>query len=85
MTPVARIETLCKPLGRRVLVSAELASAVGNKIQLEPARCASSPRSARAERNFRFAALERCLGGKVARTCCISEPVAVPYFGLRQL
>jgi hypothetical protein len=58
MTPVARIETLCKPLGRRVLVSAELASAVGNKIQLEPARCASSPRSARAERNFRFAAKE---------------------------
>jgi len=33
---VARIETLCEPLGRRVLVSAELAAAVGNKIQLEP-------------------------------------------------
>ena len=33
---VARIETLCEPLGRRVLVSAELASAAGNRIQLEP-------------------------------------------------
>ena len=27
---------LCEPLGRRVLVSAELASAAGNRIQLEP-------------------------------------------------
>jgi adenylate cyclase len=33
---VARIETLCEQLGRRVLVSAELASAAGNRIQLEP-------------------------------------------------
>ena len=33
---VARIETLCEPLGRRVLVSAELASAAGTEIQLEP-------------------------------------------------
>jgi hypothetical protein len=33
---VARIETLCEPLGHSVLVSAELASAAGNKIQLEP-------------------------------------------------
>ena len=33
---VARIETLCEPLGRRVLVSAELAAASGNKIPLEP-------------------------------------------------
>ena len=33
---VARIETLCEPLGHRVLVSAELASAAGNRIQLEP-------------------------------------------------
>jgi adenylate cyclase len=32
---VARIETLCEPLGRRVLVSAELAAAVGNRRRLE--------------------------------------------------
>ena len=28
--------TLCEPLGHRVLVSAELAAAAGNRIQLEP-------------------------------------------------
>jgi adenylate cyclase len=33
---VARIETLCEPLGHKVLVSAELACAVGKNIQLEP-------------------------------------------------
>jgi class 3 adenylate cyclase len=33
---VARIETLCEPQGRRVLVSAELAAASGNRIPLEP-------------------------------------------------
>ena len=33
---VARIEALCEPLGRQVLVSAELASAVGNRRRLEP-------------------------------------------------
>jgi adenylate cyclase len=33
---VARIETLCEPLNRRVLVSAELALATSNRIQLEP-------------------------------------------------
>ncbi len=33
---VARIETLCEPLGRKVLISAELASAVGNSRPLEP-------------------------------------------------
>ena len=33
---VARIETLCEPLDRRVLVSAELAAAARNRIQLEP-------------------------------------------------
>lgn len=33
---VARIETLCEPLGRRVLVSAALAAAVGDRTQLEP-------------------------------------------------
>ena len=33
---VARIETLCEPLGRKVLVSAELASAVGDRRRLEP-------------------------------------------------
>ena len=33
---VARIETLCEPLGRRVLVSAELAAAIGDRNQLEP-------------------------------------------------
>jgi len=32
----ARIEALCEPLGRRVLVSAELAAAVGNGCRLEP-------------------------------------------------
>ncbi|HVO92486.1 MAG TPA: adenylate/guanylate cyclase domain-containing protein, partial [Terriglobales bacterium] len=33
---VARIETLCEPLDRRVLISAELASAVGDRRPLEP-------------------------------------------------
>ena len=33
---VARIELLCEPLGRRVLVSAELAAAVGDSPRLEP-------------------------------------------------
>jgi adenylate cyclase len=33
---VARIETLCEPLGRKVLVSAELASLVGSRRPLEP-------------------------------------------------
>jgi adenylate cyclase len=33
---VARIEALCEPLGRRVLVSAELAAAVGDTRRLEP-------------------------------------------------
>lgn len=33
---VARIETLCEPLGRKVLVSAELAAALGNAPGLEP-------------------------------------------------
>jgi adenylate cyclase len=33
---VARIETLCEPLGRKVLVSAELASVVGDRRRLEP-------------------------------------------------
>jgi adenylate cyclase len=33
---VARIETLCELLGRRVLVSAELAAAAGNRNRLEP-------------------------------------------------
>ena len=32
----ARIEALCEPLGRKVLVSAELAAAVGNGCRLEP-------------------------------------------------
>jgi adenylate cyclase len=32
---VARIETLCEPLGRKVLVSAELAAAVGSSHRLE--------------------------------------------------
>src|SRR5580700_4045365 len=36
---VARIETLCEPLGRRVLVSAELAAAVGDSRRLEPLGC----------------------------------------------
>jgi adenylate cyclase len=33
----ARIEALCEPLGRRVLVSAELAAVVANKCRLVPA------------------------------------------------
>ena len=33
---VARIETLCEPLGRRVLLSAELAAVVGDRRRLEP-------------------------------------------------
>jgi adenylate cyclase len=33
---VARIETLCEPLGRRVLVSAALAAAIGERTRLEP-------------------------------------------------
>jgi adenylate cyclase len=33
---VARIETLCEPLGRKVLVSAALATAIGDRTQLEP-------------------------------------------------
>jgi adenylate cyclase len=33
---VARIEALCEPLGRRVLISAELAAAVGDGRRLEP-------------------------------------------------
>jgi adenylate cyclase len=32
---VARIETLCEPLGRKVLISAELAAAVGSNRRLE--------------------------------------------------
>src|SRR5262249_25877855 len=33
---VARIETLCEPLGRRVLVSDVLAAAIGDRTRLEP-------------------------------------------------
>ena len=33
---VARIETLCEPLGRKVLISAELAAVAGNRRRLEP-------------------------------------------------
>jgi adenylate cyclase len=33
---VARIESLCEPLGRRVLLSAALAAAVGDRARLEP-------------------------------------------------
>ena len=33
---VARIETLCEPLGRRVLISAALAAAISDKTRLEP-------------------------------------------------
>ncbi len=33
---VARIEALCEPLGRRVLVSAELAAAVGDSCRFIP-------------------------------------------------
>ena len=32
----ARIEALCEPLGRKVLVSADLAAAVGDSRRLEP-------------------------------------------------
>jgi adenylate cyclase len=33
---VARIEALCEPLGRKVLLSAELALAVGDRRRLQP-------------------------------------------------
>ena len=33
---VARIESLCEPLGRRVLVSSDLAKAIGDDRRLEP-------------------------------------------------
>jgi adenylate cyclase len=33
---VARIEALCEPLGRKVLISAELASVVGDRRRLQP-------------------------------------------------
>jgi adenylate cyclase len=33
---VARIENLCEPLGRKVIISAELASVVGDRRRLEP-------------------------------------------------
>jgi adenylate cyclase len=33
---VERIEKLCEPLGRRVLVSAEFAAATGDKARLDP-------------------------------------------------
>jgi adenylate cyclase len=33
---VARIESLCEPLGRRVLVSSDLAKAIGDERRLEP-------------------------------------------------
>lgn len=36
---VARIETLCEPLGRRVLISAELAAVVCDRRRLEPLGC----------------------------------------------
>jgi adenylate cyclase len=36
---VARIETLCEPLGRKVLISAELAALVGDRRRLEPLGC----------------------------------------------
>ena len=51
---VARIEALCEPLGRPVLVSAEFAAAVDGRRQ--PPRVARPPRSARrpgAEGDFR--------------------------------
>ncbi len=35
---VARLETLCEPLGRNVLVSAELAAAAGQDCRLVPLR-----------------------------------------------
>ncbi|MBV8337494.1 MAG: adenylate/guanylate cyclase domain-containing protein [Alphaproteobacteria bacterium] len=36
---VARIESLCEPLGRRVLVSSDLAKAIGDDRRLEPLGC----------------------------------------------
>ena len=35
----ARIETLCEPLGRKVLLSADLAAVVGDSHRLEPLGC----------------------------------------------
>ena len=36
---VARIETLCEPLGRSVLISAELAASVGGSRRLDDLGC----------------------------------------------
>ena len=50
---VARIETLCEPLGRKVLISAELASVLGDSRRLERsattryAACGTQERSTR--------------------------------------
>ena len=54
---VARIETLCEPLGRKVLVSAALRRDGRDGKRLEAAWCPRPPRGTRAERDFRAAAL----------------------------
>ena len=53
----ARIETLCEPLGRKVLVSAEFAAAAGSCNGLEPSWPSSVARGSRAPRDLRA----RCL------------------------
>ena len=54
---VARIETLCEPLGRKVLVSAALAAAVADGKRLEPLGTSRAPRGTGADEDFRVAAL----------------------------
>src|SRR5262249_47778677 len=52
---VARIETLCEPLGRKVLVSAALAAAVADGKRLEPLGAHVLRGVPRADRDFRLA------------------------------
>ena len=69
---VARIETLCELLGRRVLVSAELAAAAGNRNRLEPLGVHLLRGVRQAKEILLCGSRERCLGGKVTRTCYIA-------------
>ena len=50
---VARIEALCEPVGRQVLISAELASVIGDRRRLEPLGYRTPARGAGPERDLR--------------------------------
>ena len=54
---VARIETLCEPLGRRVLVSAALAAAMSDRTRLEPLGAHILRGDTRGKRDFCVTAL----------------------------